>query len=364
MGVVARFHQPSVSKKSVISYVVHPRTLHQSLYFTGTIQPIQETALTCPVESIVEKIHFNYGQLVTKDDIIMTLHSNALEKQYNEAFTDYLKTKDNFTMTNARFNGTQELWDTGLISKNNYLSEQSSLHAAHIALLQSTMTLMEMREKIGDHQDLSTLNIDQFNKIQQALHRPHNLIRLKAPVSGVLLYSLKAAADKASRIQVATSVKAGDVLAIIGDVTGVRIDIDIPETDIDKVQVGMPAHITGIALGKLLLKGTIVHINTQATTGGMGNTVYFNTSVEVRDLTLAEIKAIKIGVNATIELICDRKNQLLIPIKYITQMDERKVVTVLNTDGSLDKRSVMTGTATADKVCIEQGLKSGDRVIF
>ena len=41
--------------------------------------------------------------------------------------TDYLKAKDSDTIAKAKFTGTQDLWGSGLLSKNNYLSEKSNV---------------------------------------------------------------------------------------------------------------------------------------------------------------------------------------------------------------------------------------------
>ena len=355
-----------VVKNKFISHSICAQDLHQSLYFTGIIQPIKETAMTCPIEAVIETIYLNYGQLVEKGDAVLALNSRALEKQYNETFTDYLKAKDNFDIAQARFNGTQELWDAGLISKNNYVSEKSSLSTIRINLIQSNKKLTEIREQLDDgaSQDLSALNIAQFNQVQDELNSHHNVILLKAPVAGILLYPPKASTDKSSRMAVAVNAKAGQVIALIGDVSGIHVEIDIPETDINKIHVGMPALITGAALGKRILKGKIISINTQAISGVAGTSPFFNATVEVRDLSAKQRAVIKIGISVSIELLYDQEKQLLIPIKAIAHVEGKKKVTVQKVDGSLDLREVVTGAATADQVVIERGLKVGERIVY
>ncbi|WP_232220322.1 efflux RND transporter periplasmic adaptor subunit [Legionella tunisiensis] len=91
--------------------------MQKTLYFSGTIQPLQESTLTSPMDAIVETMHYHYGQLVKKGDIVVTLNSTDLQRQYNDTLTEYLKAKDNFTVAKAKFIGTQELWDAGLLSK-------------------------------------------------------------------------------------------------------------------------------------------------------------------------------------------------------------------------------------------------------
>ena len=357
-------HNPSVAKTA--NYPVSVQRLHQSLFFTGIIQPLKETALTCPIDAVVETMPYHYGQAVNVGEIVLTLNSSELEKQYNDTLTEYLKAKDNFGVAKARFYGTEELWNAGLISKNNYLSEKSSLNTARIALMQSTQKLSEMLKKMDEkgYQDLSMLSIAQFDKVQQAFSGHHNLIHLKAPTQGVLLYPPKASEDKTNRVAVGSNVKSGQVIALIGDVTGIHVEIDIPETDINKVHSGMTAQITGAALGKYRLKGRVLSINTQAIPGNTGTSPFFSATVEVTHLTAAQRAAIKIGMSAAIELMIDQDKQLLIPIKAIKQDHGKRVVIVQNKDGTHEAREVTTGLATADQVVIERGLKAGEIVVY
>lgn len=364
--ILTRCHHPKVAKRPTIETTVTLQRLHQSLYFTGIIQPLNETALTCPIDAVIEQMHFGYGQSVNLNDVILTLNSSELEKQYNDALTDYLKAKDSFDMAKARFNGTQELWDTGLISKNNYLSEKSSLNTARITLMQSKQKLSEMLKKMDpiDHQDLSKLHIAQFNKVRQALNGRHNIVHLKAPSTGILLFPPKDAADKTGHIGVGASVKASQVIALIGDMTGIHIEIDIPETDINKIHVGMTAEVTGAAMGNHRLKGQIISINTQAVPGSPGAAPSFRALVEVHHLNAKQRAAIKIGMSAAIELRYAQEKQLIIPIKAIKQDANRRLVTIRNANGQQESREVVTGNAEMDKVVIIRGLKPGETIVY
>ena len=349
------------------TYVVKAETLHQSLFFTGIIEPLNETALTCPIDAVIETMPFNYGQLVEADDIVLTLNSSELEKQYNDALTEYLKAKDNDNMTEARFHGTQELWDAGLISKNNYLSEKSSVNTTHIALMQATQKLTEMMQKTGsnDLKNLSNLDIAKFKQVQQVLTTHHNHIDLKAPATGLLLYPPKTPSDNQnSQVTVGASVKAGQAIALIGNMSGIHVNIDIPETDINKIERGMPAIITGAALGKHRLQGKIISVNTQAIPNNGGKSPSFSATVEVQHLTPEQRAAIKIGMSAAIELHFAEQQQLLIPIKAIQQVKGQRIVTIQKTDGSTESRKVVTGLAKADQVVIEQGVKPGEVIVY
>ncbi|STX27553.1 Membrane-fusion protein [Legionella beliardensis] len=347
------------------TYVVKSEPVHKSLYFTGTIGPLHESAITCPMDAVIEKMNYNYGQAVKENEVVITLNSTELQKQYNDILTDYLKAKDNFTVAKAKFTGTEDLWKAGLIAKNNYLSEKSSLDTARIALMQSTRKLTEMLDKVDDNevQHLSELNIAEFDKVKQALTKNHNLIHLKAPAQGILLSPPKSNEDKADHLKVGSSVKAGQVIALIGDLRGISVQIDVPEIDIDKIKPGMKAMITGVALGKEVLQGELVAVNAQASNAGNNGLPSFNATVSVRKLTPKQQALVKVGMSAAIELSLNENQQLVIPIAAIKQEKGASVVHVLN-KGKVTTRQIATGPALADKVIIESGLQMGDTVVY
>lgn len=349
------------------SYIVQAKPLNKLLHFTGTIQPIRENSIVSPMEAVVETMKFHYGQRVKQGDVVLTLTSNELQKQYNETLTDYLKAKDNYSIARAKFTGTQDLWNAGLLSKNNYLSEKSGVDTARVTLMQASHKLTELLEKMDEHPNslnLSNLSLSDFDKIKQVLTANHNLIRLKATGDGVMLYPPKSGEDKATRITVGSSVKSGQVIALIGDLQGVSVEIDVPEVDIDNIKPGMKATISGVAFGKHQLKGTLVAVNAQASNTSSGGLPSFSAVVEVTELTHEQQQWIKVGMSAAIELKVEDEKQLLIPIAAVKREQGRSVVQVKNNKGAIEKRIVTTGAAQVDAVVIETGLNEGDVIIY
>lgn len=345
-------------------YVVKAQSLNNTLYFTGTIQPLHETAISAPFDAVIQNMQYHYGQMVTKDDEVLVLDSAELQKQYNDTLTEYLKAKDNYSISKTKFVGTQDLWNAGLLAKNNYLSEKSSVDTARVSLMQSSDKLRQMMEKMNDKsQDLSRLSISEFDKVRKALTSKHNVIHLKASDTGVLLYPPKNSEGNSERLNVGSSVKAGQVIALIGDLSGVSVEIDIPEVDIDKVHNGMKASITGVALGNETLEGEVIAVNAQATNAS-GTLPSFTAVVEVKNLDETQRQHIKVGMSAAIALHVENKEQLQIPIAAIRQKMGATVVNVRGKDGKIREKTITTGAAQADKVVVASGLNPNEIVVY
>lgn len=361
--------EPKSAKESLKTYKVQSESLHKTLYFTGSIQPIQESTLTSPANAVIEAMHYHYGQKVNAGDVVFTLNSSELQKQYNDTLTEYLKAKDAYSIAQSKFTGTNDLWHAGLLSKNTYLSEKSSLYTSRITLIQATRKLSEMLDRMGNHtgknQSLSDLSLSEFDKVRRALTSKQSTIYLKSSGDGVLLYPPKSSSDDQSgRLTVGSSIKSGQVLALIGNLTGIRVEIDIPEVDIDKVKPGMPAMVRSVVFPNDALKGELVAINAQASTSAQGALPSFTAIVEVKQLTPNQEAWIKVGMSASVELAVDHTNKLLVPIAAVKQEHGESVVHVQTPDGGLKTCVVTTGAAQADSVIIDSGLQAGDVLVY
>ena len=364
--LLACHHSTSDKKATIRTCAVERISVHKTLYFTGTLEPLRESALISTMGAVVDSMHYQYGQTIKKGAVVFTLNSAELQKQYNETLTEYLKAKDSYRIAQAKFTGTNDLWEAGLLSKNNYLSEKSSLNTTRVTLMQATQKLSEMLEKAGSSHDekLSALSFEEFDKVRSALTSQHNFIQLKAPSNGVLLYPPKATNDSSDRITVGSTIKAGQVLALMGDLTGVRVEIDVPEVDISEIKIGMPATIHGLAFGKETLTGTLTAINAQASKNSNSSLPSFTATIEVTSLTPAQQALIRVGMSASVELAIENTNKLLIPIAAILQEQDKNTVKIQTKQGKIISRTVTTGVIQGDKIVIESGLSAHDVIVL
>ena len=192
------------------------------------------------------------------------------------------------------------------------------------------------------------------------------MIHLKAPGKGILLYPPKTSGESSERIKTGSAIKAGQVLALLGDLSGVSVEIDIPEVDITEVKPGMTATIRGVAFGKLPLKGHLVSINAQASNANTNGSALpsFTAIVEVKSLTKEQQALLKVGMSADVELTINGADKLMVPIAAIQQKNGKSMVQIIKTDGTKNMSPVITGPVSNNQVEIESGLKPGDEVIL
>jgi multidrug efflux pump subunit AcrA (membrane-fusion protein) len=353
--------QPIIVKE----YIVQKEHLEKRLFFAGTIQPLHITSLISPIDATVQSIEKYYGQWVEKGHAIAFLYSQALQKQFNEVFTEYLKVKESYFLAKSKFQGTQDLWKAGLIAKNVYLGEKSSLASTHITYLQASHKLKETLEKMDGPAitQFSALTIEDFNEIKQALTENHPSITVKAPVSGVLLYPPVLGNEKKEPLSIGSLIKEGEIIALIGDITGIRVEIEIPEVDIAGLAIGMPVVVKGLNGAHAVFSGTLASIQAQAVNASAALPL-FRAEVRVPALQEAEKAWVRIGMSASVEVIIPTKAMIYIPITAVLERNGKHVVKRKLSNGKIIYQPIITGMVMQEKVAVISGLQVGDILLY
>ncbi len=138
-----------------------------------------------------------------------------------------------------------------------------------------------------------------------------------------------------------------------------EIKVDVPESDIIKLQLGDPAEITLDAYGDdVKFTGKVVAIDIAETV--IQDVVYYKVTVTL-DKTEQEIKN---GMTANIDIITAEKNDVLfVPIRAVKQtLDGQNYVEILK-NGQPEQVNVEVGLKGDDGIEITSGLNEGQEVI-
>lgn len=367
LGSCGQADKKQTASKPIHEMVIEEKTVYSDLYFSGTVEPYSQVALTSPVDAVVTEKKFNYGQSVKAGQVLVVMDSSQMQKEYSGLLAEYLKAKDIFDTSQAKFVGTQNLWQAGLIPKNNYISERSSLNNANVSFLQAREKLSNMLAKlqVNDGGQLFTLDISQTDAVNEALKRQYNVVALRAQKKGLILQPPKEG-DKSNKLSVGGSVKRGQTLALIGDMSGISIPINISEVDLEKIHVGQRANVSGVAFSGLQLTGYVSQVNYQAThtqSNGSGLPV-FGATVVVPKLSVKQAQQIRVGMSAKIKLIIESPHVIEVPIEAVQRHGGQTFISKLKPSGKTEKVAVVTGATQINKVIITSGLKPGDKIQY
>lgn len=392
-------------------YTIKPQMISKPLYFSGSISPIENVPAISPTQGIVDKMYVSYGQLVHKGEKIAHINTKKLENDIRDAKVSYLdalhkyhsnlnwQTSENYLDAQSNLQKAeralkeaqetakenQALFKYGIISAMELHQSEDALSDSKSSLAQSKRSLAQLSSQSeGSNLTISHLQLQNTEDKYHSLLQQQKDTMIYAPASGIALKpdssdsasgtSGSGASGTNSSIVVGSIVVGGSVsfqqvIMNIGNMSGLRINISIPENNINQIQVGQEATITGAGFPGITLKGEVSSVAAQASgdSQGGGGIPSFPVGIEVKNLTDVQKKLIKSGMDAQVAIVVYQKaDQLTIPLNAVYTDSDTQKNWVRIYDPNTKKASkveVTTGNVLLSTVQVLTGLSAGQMVI-
>jgi HlyD family secretion protein len=193
---------------------------------------------------------------------------------------------------------------------------------------------------------------------QEMLERMVKNCTIVAPHDGFVIY----ASDPWKQLQIepGISVRQGQNLFYLPDLTKMIAQTLIHESVADRIQPGMRAKIRVEALPDYVIEGHVSAV-AQLPTQNMFNEVrYFVTEVTLDNVPDALLP----GMTAEVEIATGRRLDVLaIPTQALSVEEGREVCYVANDDG-IERREIKVGEAELGMLEVTEGLDEGERVVL
>jgi len=207
-------------------------------------------------------------------------------------------------------------------------------------------------------------------------------INIKAPSKGTLITKNASKGDYISQSSSSTTVSAAsatavksDPLAVIADISKMKINLEVDEIDIAKVQIGMKAIVTCDARENTEYEAEVTKIASEGINQN-GVTTYDVT------LEIEKPEGLKIGMNADISMVVENKeNVIRIPMDavnkeknevYVYVKDENHVENIDSTTFTIPtnmaevsgykRQNIEVGINNKDYIEIMSGLIEGNKI--
>lgn len=344
---------------------VSANSFSNTLFFTGAILPGSMQVIPSPVDGVVMKTLFQYGDPVKSGTPLFMLSSGKFLSDYKSALLDYIKAKNEFNQNKTLLSEADFLHKNLLISDDDYQSKKSTYYTSQLTYLQAKDALMVYLNQMNIKDiNLLKLSISDIDKITQAMHFQSSTdnMMIYSPQAGTILAPIKSDDGSVKSVSTGDAVKQGDVLAVVGDLSGISVNFKVNELTINQINVGQPVVITGIAFPGMNIQGKVSRVDKQGEISS-GSLPTFAVQVNA-PLTPAMQKVIHVGMSANIEMDLSEPPQIVIPITALVETNQASMVKVYDpASGSIQLRTVQTGKTTEDSVVIQSGLKPGDRIV-
>ncbi len=334
-------------------------------YYTGLIQPLKTVVVTSPAEGVIEDMAFHYGDQVNAKQPLFTINSDKFQTDYKNALMQYIKAKTEFNHSRSQLTEAEFLHKNELISDDDFKSKQTSFYTAQLTMVQSQDALSELLKQLNIKGfNLYALTIQDIDKITRALHAQDGSQKLQitAPTKGVALLPVKNDSSEAKKFSKGELVKQGDLLALIGDVSGLTIHINVNEFNVNQLNVGQKVVVTGTAFSQFNLEGHIASVDRQGQ-ASQGGVPVFAVEIVVPTLTPEQQSVIHMGMSAKVEVTIESDPVISVPLVAVFEKNGMPYVKIQKNNNIQDVL-VKTGQTTENAVVIEANIKAGDRLVI
>ena len=212
---------------------------------------------------------------------------------------------------------------------------------------------------IRDQIETARLTLESANLSASSASGSLDDYKITSPISGTVIEKNFKAGDKVDG-------SASGTLAVIYDLSCLKMQMNVNELDIGKVKAGQTVDITAAALPGEAYTGTVERVSVNGTTKD-GFTTYPVT------IAIPEFGGLMPGMNVSASIRCDTAEDVLtVPVAAVDRGGTVLVVPAeaLGEDGSLadpsrlEERAVILGRSDDAYIEITSGLTEGERVAY
>lgn len=251
--------RPSVRRADLQIARVERGTVDATLQATGTVVPEIETVISSPVEARTLRIQHRAGDRLHAGDAILTLDTSATKLDLDK-LNDAVAQKES-ALAQARLKAEEDIASTGAALEQKQLdadilklkAEQNTrMHAEGLVSAQDELVAVTAKKKndieIAQLRDALArvhratqaqigaveLDLRTAQKERDQSERQLNLAMARSDQDGILTWVLP---------EVGATVRKGDVLARVADLSAYRVVATVPDVHASKLTAGMRAHV-------------------------------------------------------------------------------------------------------------------------
>lgn len=184
-----------------------------------------------------------------------------------------------------------------------------------------------------------------------------------APTGGIVLYREgDRRSSESEPLAVGQTLRAGQVLATLPDMSAMKVRLKVPESDITRVKVGQDVRIRIDALPDRTLLGKVEKVADAALDEGWFSSGIKEFEVEV-SLDQAHQANLKPGYSCQADIICATAEKALqVPVAAVYELDGATVV--YPAEGGGKAKPVKLGLLSVTHAEVTSGLSEGERVLL
>jgi len=298
---------PTQSAVPVETWDAAPSEVSDRVESIGTLVANESVTITAKITDQIHRVHFEDGQMVSAGDVLVELVDSEQVALLHEADANLKEAV--LQMERLRKLGSD-------------ISTEAQIDVADARVKGSRARLEAIKARVDDR-----------------------LIR--APFDGQLGFR---------RVSPGALVTPGTVIAQLDDISVMKLDFNVPETHVAKIQVGNTVEAHSPAWPDKAFTGDVVSIGSRVDP--------VTRTVTVRAVIENPGHRLRPGMLMRVELIAARRQALVVPEQALIQVAGSSMLYLVNGDSRAERRPVTIGKRVQGGVIVTSGLASGDRVVI
>lgn len=325
---------PAIKTQVATVSEIYPSQTFTMLNASGYIVPQRKAAVASKITGQLIALHVEEGSRVKKNSVLARLESADVSALRKQAVANIEQANAELTDAMIAYNRAGELIKQGYISRADFDSANARYKKATAAVAASQAALQSADASLE-----------------------YTLIR--APFDAVVLTKNADIGDIVTPLGAAANAKASVVT--LADMASLQVEVDVSESNINKITIGQPCDIQLDALPDMRFRGRVHMI------------------VPTADRSKATVMVKVRFVDRDQRILPEMSAKVAFLAREVSQ-DERKPVTAVNASALITKKTVtslfvvqeervqektvQTGRQLGDMVEIVSGVKAGERVIL
>ena len=329
------------NSKSAITYETQTAittSIEKKTVVTGKVIPEDEVEIKPQIQGIIETLFVEEGDQVETGDLLAKIKVVPNEQNLNSAQGRLANSKIVLKNAEIEYNRNKDLFEKGIISKQEYDNVQLRYNQAKQDVSNATSDLQIIRS--GSRGGAASANTN-----------------IRATVPGTVL---EIPVEEGFQVIASNSFNAGTTIANIADLNKMIFEGKVDEAEVGKLKVGMPLEVNLGAIEDQSLEAKLKFIAPKG--NEEQGAVQF---IIEADLFLNDSIFVRAGYSANASLILERKDSVMAIPESLLQFDretEKPYVEVSTGEQEFERRDIEIGISDGVNVEILSGLTKEDQI--
>jgi len=296
------------------------RDLDALVSASGKIQPKRQVNVSANTMGRVTRLAVQEGERVRAGQFLLEIDPRSLEGQVQrgeagvavarsslqQAMTAVEQAHATLGLARQNLKRQGELWKEGLTTRESLERAQNEVDVREAELTTREQEIQTREEQIKQEQ--AGLATTRYNLSQ---------VIISSPMDGIIT---RRNIEEGENVMVGTMNNAGTVLLTIADMSVIEAEVEVDETDIPTVTLGLEARVTIDAVPDRTFRGRVTEIgNSPIQTGTAAAGTPQATNFKVVITLEEEVPDVRPGFTCTAEITtATRRNVVSVPIQAVT----------------------------------------------